>query len=49
MNRDRRARLIRLATKRRDLLALAVLAADRTFVPDPETPVLRLPWLRAAA
>jgi hypothetical protein len=40
----RRARLLRLARERRDLLALAVLLADRTWTPDPETPVLRLPW-----
>jgi hypothetical protein len=44
MNAERRRRLLRLARERRDLVAIAVLEADREYSPDPETPVLALPW-----
>jgi hypothetical protein len=36
----RTERLLRIARRRNDRLAIAVLESDRTFTPDPETPML---------
>ena len=47
MTLERRTRLIRIAKKKGDRAAVAILEADRTFRPEPETPpMLLLPWLR---
>jgi len=48
---ERRTRLLRLARKRDDRAAIAILEADREYRPEPDYPVLTVPlrrWERAA-
>lgn len=40
MTTERRARLLKLAKKRGDKLAIATLTADRTYSPEPDYQIL---------
>ena len=47
---ERRVRLLRLAIARRDLLAIAILTADRQYRPEPDYPILAgLRWIGSRA
>jgi hypothetical protein len=48
MNAERRRRLLRLARRRGDKAAIAILEADRDYRPEPDYPVFVAPLRRAA-